>query len=85
MKVRVLGGLALKVMTHEHQLLGGAGKNKEGDEKVFKETLVLHVQKGEGKEKIYNVKEVKDVINCLNSSYFRHYLILWHYKDFPKR
>lgn len=72
-------------MTHGHSALGGKGKNKQADEKVFKETLALHVQKGQGKIKIYNAAEVREVLNCLNSGYFRHYLLLWHHKNFEKR
>jgi hypothetical protein len=54
-----LAGLGLKVMTHEHKALGGHDKNKQTDEKVFKETLAVHVQKAEGKLKIFNSQEIK--------------------------
>jgi hypothetical protein len=56
--VRVLVGLAFKVMSHEHKALGGSGKNKERDERLVKEQLSLFVQKGEGKLKLYTPAEV---------------------------
>ena len=52
MKVRVLAGLAVKIMLNEHKELGGKGKSLEGDERLFKELLALHVQESEGKMKI---------------------------------
>jgi hypothetical protein len=49
-----LVGIAFKVMTHEHKALGGQGKTRSGDERLVKEQLSLHVQKGEGKAKVFN-------------------------------
>ena len=46
LKVRVLGGIAFKVMLNDHKVMGGSGKSRSGDERIFKEVLSLHVQKG---------------------------------------
>jgi hypothetical protein len=43
-------------MVNEHTSVGGSGKSKEKDEKLFKELLVKHVSKGEGKLKIFSAK-----------------------------
>lgn len=72
-------------MTHEHKALGGQGKTKSGDERLVKEQLGLHVQKGEGRMKVFNTKDVEAVFNCLRAGYFNHYLLLQHYRTFSKR
>lgn len=45
-------------MANEHPALGGQGKSKSAEEKIFKELLIRHVQEGEGRLKIFNSAEV---------------------------
>lgn len=85
LKVRVLAGIALKLMTHEHKALGGQGKQKDQDERVMKEQVRLHVQKGEGKMKLFNGEEIEAVMSCISAGYFSHYLLLQNYRCFEKR
>jgi hypothetical protein len=85
LKVRVLGGLAVKIMLNEHKDLGGKGKSLEGDERLFKELLALHVQESEGNMKIFNMKELQGVMKCIKNGYFNHFILLQNYKNFDKR
>ena len=43
-------------MINGHRSLGGSGKSKQVDEQILKETIALHVSKGEGRIKLYNIK-----------------------------
>ena len=85
LKVRVLAAIAWKVITFEHKALGGQGKSRAEDERVFREQLALHVQKGEGKLRVFEREEIEAVMNCVSSGYFVHYLLLHNYRLFPRR
>lgn len=78
-------GIALRLMLNEHPSIGGKGKSKQSDEKLLKEIMGLHVTKGEGKLKVYDLKDVENVLNSIRKGYFNHYVLLFNFNQFQKR
>jgi hypothetical protein len=85
LKARVLVGLAFSVMVNQHPAVGGSGKSKAGDERALKEAVGKHVGSGEGRVKLYGLKEVEAVLGCIKKAYFSHYLLIWNFSTFKKR
>lgn len=85
LKVRVLVGIVYSLMINQHPSIAGTGKSKQADEKLLKELLALHVSKGEGRLKVFNLKDVENVLSCIKKGYFNHYLLLFNFNLFKRR
>jgi hypothetical protein len=52
---------------------------------LFKELLIKHVSKGDGKLKIFTAKELESILAHIKKTYFNHFLILFNFTKFKKR